>query len=86
MGSDPHWTRGSAPRRVGRWQAPATSAIERLPVPGLRPPILRVKMRRKDLLTQVLFANLLLIVAAVVVTWIAGKSASLDVSEAPGWR
>ncbi len=40
-------------------------------------------MRRKDLLTQVLFANLLLIVAAVVVTWIAGNP-ELNLAERPG--
>ncbi|MGH2925276.1 MAG: sensor histidine kinase [Solirubrobacterales bacterium] len=40
-------------------------------------------MRRKDLLTQVLVANLLLIVAAVVVTWIAGNP-SLNVASKPG--
>jgi two-component system sensor histidine kinase UhpB len=40
-------------------------------------------MRRKNLLTQVLVANLLLIVAAVVVTGIAGNP-SLDLSARPG--
>ncbi len=40
-------------------------------------------MRRKDLLTQVLFANLLLIVVAVVVTWIAGNP-ELNVAKRPG--
>ena len=40
-------------------------------------------MRRKSLLTQVLVANLLLIVAAVVVTGIAGNP-NLDVSGRPG--
>jgi two-component system sensor histidine kinase UhpB len=40
-------------------------------------------MRRKNLLTQVLVANLLLIVAAVVVTGIAGNP-NLDISGRPG--
>jgi two-component system sensor histidine kinase UhpB len=40
-------------------------------------------MRRKNLLTQVLVANLLLIVAAVVVTGIAGNP-NLNLSERPG--
>ena len=40
-------------------------------------------MRRKDLLTQVLVANLLLIVVAVVVTGIAGNP-SLNLAERPG--
>ena len=39
-------------------------------------------MRRKNLLTQVLVANLLLIVVAVVVTWIAGNP-SLNLAERP---
>src|SRR4029079_6818900 len=38
-----------------------------------RAPILRIEMRSKNLLTQVLAANLLLIVVAVVVTGIAGN-------------
>jgi hypothetical protein len=40
-------------------------------------------MRRKNLLTQVLVANLLLIVAAVVVTGIAGNP-DLEISGRPG--
>ena len=46
-------------------------------------PILRVAMRRKNLLTQVLVANLLLIVAAVVATGVAGNP-ELRPRRAPG--
>ena len=42
-------------------------------------------MRRKNLLTQVLVANLLLIVAAVVVTAIAAIRARTSPGD-PGWR
>src|SRR3954466_3328878 len=45
-------------------------------------PILRVDMHRKNLLTQVLFANLLLIVVAVIATGVAGNP-NLNLGERP---
>src|SRR5919199_123486 len=45
-------------------------------------PILRMEMRRKNLLSQVLIANLLLIVAAVVAATFAGNP-DLNVAQRP---
>src|SRR5215211_4355927 len=76
MGSAPDSTRGLPLGWFFSRIASLDSKIAR------RRPILRVEMRRKNLLTQVLIANLLLMVVAVVATGIAGNL-SLDLADRP---
>src|SRR5262249_33918897 len=75
-GTPDAWWYGSRPRfEYGHTPSPSGAAKSRHPDWNRAPrgPILGVEMRSKNLLTQVLVANLMLIVVAVVVTGIAGN-------------